>query len=77
MRRGKASQRGTAQLEFTSRQTVNVHLPAPKSYSAKNAHPPLAERTPAPAGIAYAQDREPISEIDLSDHNAKRLCSLH
>lgn len=68
MRRRGATQRGTAQLEFTSRQTANVHLPPLKSPPAKNADPLVVERIPAPEHIARAQDREPIIEIEVSDH---------
>ena len=68
MRRRQAPQRGTAQLEFSSGQTANVHLPPLKFSPAKNADPLVIERIPAPEGIAYAQDREPIIEIKMSDH---------
>jgi hypothetical protein len=63
MRRGQATQRGTPQLEFSSRQTANVHLPSLEFSPAKNADPLVVERIPAPERIAYAQDREPIIEI--------------
>jgi len=76
-RRGEASQRGATQLEFTSGQAANVHLPALKFSPAKNANPLIIERIPAPGRIAYAQDREPIIEINMSDHVQRALCSLH
>jgi len=68
MRRGQATQRGTTQLEFSSRKTANVHLAALKLSPAKNTNPLVVERIPAPEGIAYAQDRKPIIEINMSDH---------
>jgi hypothetical protein len=68
MRRGQATQRGTTQLEFPSWQTANVHLSTLKFSPAKNADPLVVERSPAPGRIAYAQDREPIIEINMSDH---------
>jgi hypothetical protein len=77
MRRRHASQRGTTQLEPASRQTANVHLPAFKFSPAKNADPLVIERIPAPERIAYAQDREPIIEINMSDHMQRALCPLH
>jgi len=77
MRHGEASQRGATQLEFTSGQTANVHLPALKFSPAKNTDPLIIERIPAPGRIAYAQDREPIIEFDMSDHMQRALCSLH
>jgi hypothetical protein len=77
MRRGQAPQRGTTQLEFTSRQTANVHLPAFEFSPAKNADPLGIERTPNPEWIACAQDREPIIETNMSDHMQRALCPLH
>jgi len=77
MRRGQASQRRTTQFEFTSRQTANVHLPSFKFSPAKNADPLVVERMPAPERIAYAQDREAIIEINMSDHMQRALWSLH
>lgn len=68
MRRGQATQRGTTQLEFSSGQTANVHLPSLKFSPAKNADPLVVERIPAPERIANAQDRQPIVEINMSDH---------
>jgi hypothetical protein len=68
MRRGQATQRGTTQSEFSSVQTANVHLAALKFSLAKNADSLVVERIPAPERIAYAQDREPIIEINMSDH---------
>jgi hypothetical protein len=68
LRRGQATQRGTTQLEFSSWQTANVHLSTLKVSPAKNAEPLVIERIPAPGRIAYAQDREPIIEINMSDH---------
>jgi hypothetical protein len=74
MRRGQAPQCGTAQLEFSSRQTANVHLPSLKFPPAENADPLVVERIPAPERIAYAQDREPIIEIKMSDHMQRAVC---
>jgi hypothetical protein len=76
MRRGTATQRGTTQLEFASRQTANVHLPAFKFSPAKNADSLVVERIPAPERIACAQDREPIIEIKMSDHMQRAVCPL-
>src|SRR6266481_9381819 len=70
LRRGKTTQRGTTQLEFSSWQTANVHLSTLKFSPAKNAEPLVVERIPAPGTIAYAQVREPIIEIYMSDHYA-------
>jgi hypothetical protein len=77
MRRGQATQRGTTQLEFSSRQTANVYLSAFKFSPAKNADPLVVERIPAPERIACAQDREPIIEIKMSDHMQRAVCALH
>src|SRR5262245_1611142 len=77
MRRGWAAQRGATQPKFPSGQTVNVHLPPLEFSLAKNADPLVIERIPAPEGIAYAQDREPIIEIKMSDHTQRALCSSH
>jgi hypothetical protein len=76
MRRRQASERGTTQLQFSSRQTPNVHLPAFKFSPAKNADPLVIERIPTPERIAYAQDRESIVEIEVSDHMQRALCPL-
>ena len=77
MRRGQASERWTTHLEFTPGQTANVHLPALKFSPAKNADPLVVKGIPAPKGIAYAQDREPIIEINMSDHMQRAVCPLH
>jgi hypothetical protein len=77
MRRGQTSQGGTTQLEFSSGQTANVHLPTLKPSPTKNAVPVVVERIPAPERIAYAQDREPIIEIEMSDHMQRAVCPLH
>jgi hypothetical protein len=77
MRRGQATQRGTTQLEFPSRQTANVHLAALKPSPAKNADPLVVERIPDPERIAYAQDRKPIIKINMSDHVQRAVCSSH
>ena len=77
MRRRQAPQRGAAQLEFSSGQTANVHLAALKFSPAKNADPLVIERIPAPGTIAYAQDQEPIIEINMSDHIQRAVCSSH
>jgi hypothetical protein len=74
---GRASQGWTTQLEFTSGQTPNVHLPALEFSPTKNADPLVIERIPAPEGIAYAQNREPIIEINMSDHMQGAVCLLH
>jgi hypothetical protein len=77
LRRGHATQRGTTQLEFSSWQTANVHLSALKFSPAKNADPLVIERIPVPGRIAYAQDREPIIEINMSDHMQRAVWSSH
>jgi hypothetical protein len=77
MRRGQATERGTTQLEFSSGQTANVHLPALEFSPAKNADPLVIEGVPAPERIAYAQDRKPIVEIKVSDHVQRAVCSSH
>ena len=77
MRRGLTSQRGTTQFEFSSGQTANVHLPSLKFSPANNANPLVIERIPTPGRIAYAQDREPIIEINMSDHMQRAVCSSH
>ena len=77
MRRRQAPQRGTAQLEFSSGQTANVHLAALKFSPAKNADPLVVERIPALQRIAYAQDRKPIIEINMSDHMQRAVCPSH
>src|SRR5882757_6046650 len=77
LRRGQATQRGTTQLEFSSWQTANVHLSPLKFSPAKNAEPLVIERIPASGRIAYAQDREPIIEINMSDHMQRAVCSSH
>jgi|GEM_PF-3172108 len=56
------------QLEFTSRHTANVHLPSFEFSSAKCADSLVVERMPTPKGIGYTQNREPIIEIEVSDH---------
>jgi hypothetical protein len=77
MRRGQATQRGTTQLEFSAGQTANVHLASLKPSPAKNADPLVVERIPVPQGIAYAQDRKPIIEINMSDHMQRAVCPSH
>jgi hypothetical protein len=74
---GQASQGWATQLEFTSRQTPDVHLPALEFSPAKNADPLVIKRIPAPGGIAFAQDREPIIKINMSDHMQGAVCLLH
>ena len=68
MRCGQASERGTTQLQFSSGQTPNIHLPPFKFPPAKNADSLVIERIPIPERIAYAQNRESIVEIEVSDH---------
>ncbi len=46
MRRRQAPQRGATQLEFSSGQTANVHLPALKFSPTKNADSLVVERIP-------------------------------
>jgi hypothetical protein len=70
-------QRGTAQLEFSSWQTANVHLSALKFSPAKNAVSLVVERIPAPEEISYTQDRQPIIEIKMSDHMQRAVCPSH
>jgi hypothetical protein len=52
-------------------------LPPLKFSPAKNADPLVIEGIPAPEGIAYAQDRQPIIEINMSDHVQVAVCRLH
>jgi hypothetical protein len=52
-------------------------LPPLKFSPAKNANPLFIEGIPAPEGIAYAQDRQPIIEINMSDHMQGAVCRLH
>jgi hypothetical protein len=77
MRRGQATQGGTTHLEFSSRQTANVHLAALKFSPAKNADALIVERFPAPKRIAYAQDRKSIIQISMRDHMQRAVCPLH
>jgi hypothetical protein len=77
MRRGQTSQGGTTQPEFSSGQTANVHLPSLKLSPAKNADPLVVERIPVLDRIAYAQDRKPIIEINMSDHMQRAVCPSH
>src|SRR6476646_6390029 len=74
---GQTPQRRTAQLEFSCGQTANVHLSALKFSLAQNADSLVVERIPAPERISYAQDREPIIEIKMSDHMQRAVCSSH
>ena len=76
-RRGRTSQRGTTQLEFSSGQTTNVHLPPFEFSLANNTDPLIVKRIPTAERIAYAQDREPIIEINMSDHMQRAVCSSH
>ena len=73
MRRGHASECGTRQLQFSAGQTPNVDLSAFKFPSAKNAEPLVIERIPIPERIAFAQNRESIVEIEMSDHMHRSL----
>jgi hypothetical protein len=77
LRRGQATQRGTTQLEFSSWQTANVHLSPLKFSPAKNTESLAVERTPVPERISYTQDRQPIIEINMSDHMQRAVCSSH
>jgi hypothetical protein len=77
VRRGHAAQRGTAQLKFSSRQTANIHLSALEFSPAKNADSLVVERIPTPERIAYAQDREPIIEIEMGYHMQGAVCPSH
>jgi hypothetical protein len=52
-------------------------LPPLKFSPAKNANPLVIEGIPAPEGIAYAQDRQPIIEINMNDHLQGAVCRLH
>jgi hypothetical protein len=51
-------------------------LPAFEFSPANNADPLVIEGIPALEGIAYAQDREPIIEINMSDHIQRKVCLL-
>jgi hypothetical protein len=77
LRRGQATQRWTTQFEFSSWQTTDVHLSTLKFSPAKNTDPLVVERIPAPGRIAYAQDRKPIIEINMSDHMQRAVCPSH
>jgi hypothetical protein len=77
MRRGQTSQGATTQSESSSGQPPNIHLPPLEFSLAKNADPLVVERIPAPERIAYAQDREAIIEINMSDHMQRAVCSSH
>src|SRR4030095_11842507 len=77
LRRGRTPQGGATHPEFSSGQTANVHLPSLEFSPAKNADPLVVERIPASERIAYAQDREPIIEINMSDHMQRGVCPLH
>jgi hypothetical protein len=77
MRRGRATQGGTTQFEFSSARTANVHLPSLEFSPARNADPLIIERIPAPERIAYAQDRKPIIKIRMSDHMQRAVCPSH
>ena len=77
MRRRQAPQRGTGQLEFSSGQTANVHLPALKLSPAKNAVSLIVERIPLSDRISSTQDREPIIEVNMSDHMQRAVCPSH
>jgi hypothetical protein len=52
-------------------------LPPLKFSPAKNADSLVIEGIPAPEGIAYAQDRQPIIQINMSDHMQGAFCQLH
>jgi hypothetical protein len=52
-------------------------LPALEFSPAKNAHALIIERIPAPDRIAYAQDRKPIIQFNMSDHMQRAVCPLH
>jgi hypothetical protein len=77
MRRRYAPQRGTAQLEFSSGQTANVHLSALKFSPAKNTVTLVVERIPARERISCAQDRQPIIEIKMRDHMQREQFAHH
>jgi len=68
LRCGQATQRGTTQFEFSSWQTANVHLSTFEFSAAKNADPLVIKRIPVPGRIAFAQNQEPIIEINMSNH---------
>jgi hypothetical protein len=57
-------------------QAAHIHLPALELSPANHADLLVVERIPTSERIAGAQDREPIVEFQMSDHNAKRLCLL-
>jgi hypothetical protein len=52
-------------------------LPALKFSPAKNADSLVIEGIPAPEGIAYTQNREPVIEINMSDHMQRAVCPSH
>jgi hypothetical protein len=58
-------------------QMADFHLAAVQFSFADNANTLVIERLPASESIFGAQDREAIIEFEMSDHNAKAVCSLH
>src|SRR3954451_25439723 len=77
MRCRHTSQRWAAQLEFSSGQTADVHLAALEFSSAKDADSLVVERIPTPERISCAQDRQPIIEIEMSNHMQRAVCLSH
>jgi hypothetical protein len=65
-------------MEFISvaGETSDINLPAFEFPLANTTNPLIVERIPSPEVISRAQDRQPIVECDMSNHNRKTLCSL-
>jgi hypothetical protein len=58
-------------------ETPDFNLPAFEFSLADTANSLIIERFPSPESISCAQDRQPIVECDVRDHNRKAPCSLH
>ena len=65
------------QLILAIARASDFYLTAVKFSFADNAKTLVIERLPASESIFGAQDREAIIEFEMSDHNAKAVCSLH
>jgi hypothetical protein len=76
MRFRRTSKSGTIQFVSTAREASNLYLPAFEFSLANGADTHIIERIPFPDSISRAQNRQPIVEFDVSDHNWKRFCSL-
>jgi hypothetical protein len=59
------------QLILAIARAANFHLAAVKFSLADNAKTLVVERSPLSESIFLAQDRKPIVEFNIGDHNAK------